>query len=293
MKKVTFIYAYEKDEIWSTPMSLVNEFKERNWEVEIVSIGNNRLGTYHDNHLRQWVESKPKTDLVMFMDWGRFDSCHLDKELVPAIWVQESGDDPQNYSKNSLKATRFHLTLTPDYTSYQAYKQSGINTLWWTHFADTRIHYPIPNIDLEYVAVTTRGIGGSQFLDTLTAHSDGMIGNKNGMIGIDHSIFLQKGLMVVQNSRWGEITRRIFEAMACGKMVLTDRLHQSKQLDELFVDKKDIVYYDSLEDCINLINYYAENSEEREAIAQNGRNKVLENHTQKQRVDILLSALNL
>ena len=32
----------------------------------------------------------------------------------------------------------------------------------------------------EYVAVTTRGRGGSQFLDTLTQHGGGTIGNQNG-----------------------------------------------------------------------------------------------------------------
>lgn len=293
MKKVTFIYAYEEGEIWSTPLSLIQEFKERNWEVDIVSIGSNRVGRYHDNNLRRWVESKPKSDLVMFMDWGRFDSPYLNKELVPAVWVQESGDDPQNYSRNFPKASKFHLTVTPDYTSYQSYTQSGINALWWTHFADTRIHYPMPNVDIEYVATTTRGMGGSEFLDTLTIHSDGMVGNKNGMIGIEHSIFLQKGLMVVQNSRWGEITRRIFEAMACGKMVLTDRLHESKKLHELFVDKQDIVYYDSLEDCINLINYYTEHHEERENIARNGKLKVDNGHTQVHRVDTLLQTVSI
>ena len=30
--------------------------------------------------------------------------------------------------------------------------------------------------------------------------------------------------------------------MACGKMVLCDRLNKSKKLDELFVDGEDIVY---------------------------------------------------
>lgn len=289
--KATFIYAHEPGEVWSTPLSIINEFLERDWEVDIVSIGSNKTGVYHERHLRAWVESKPKTDLVMFMDWGRFDSPYLDKNLVPAIWVQESGDDPQNFQRNSPKANKFHLTLTPDHDSYLKYKDYGINATWWTHFADTKIHYPMNDIELQYVAVTSRGVGGSQFLDTLTNHSEGLVANKNGFSGVDHSKFLQSGLMVVQNSRWGEITRRLFEAMACGRMVITDRLHQSKKLEELFVDKKHIVYYDSLEECIHLMNYYAENSDEREIIANAGREQVLNNHTQVHRVDAILNHL--
>jgi hypothetical protein len=231
--------------------------------------------------------SKPKTDLVMFMDWGRFDSPYLNKDLVPAFWIQESGDDPQNFERNYPKANRFHLTLTPDHDSYLEYTKRGINAIWWTHFADTQIHKP-QNVPIRYAAVTSRGKGGSQFLDTLTDYAEGAIANQGGWQGEDHSKFLCSGLLVIQNSRWGEVTRRIFEAMACGKMVLTDRLNDSKKLHELFEDKKEIVFYDGIEDCIHKLNYYANNSEEREQIALNGKEKVLNYHTQIQRVDKIL-----
>ena len=285
--KITFIYAYEKGETWSTPLSIANEFKNRGWDIEIISIGSNPQAYYHDNDLKAWVESKPKTDIVMFMDWGRFDSPYLNKDLVPAFWIQESGDDPQNFERNYPKANRFHLTLTPDHDSYLEYKKRGINTLWWTHFADTQIHKP-QDTQVQYAAVTSRGKGGSQFLDTLTDYAEGAIANQGGWQGEEHSKFLCSGLLVIQNSRWGEVTRRIFEAMACGKMVLTDRLNDSKKLHELFEDKKEIVFYEGIEDCIHKLNYYANNSEEREQIALNGKEKVLNYHTQIQRVDKIL-----
>lgn len=292
--KVTFIYAYDPSELWSTPMSLATEFEFRGWDIEIISIGSNKTGVYHDNHLRRWVESKPNTDLVLFMDWGRFDSPWLDKKHVPnAKWVQESGDDPQNFDRNSPKAHKFHLTLTPDHRSYLRYLSMSVNAMWWTHFADTRIHMPMIDVEPEFLAVTTRGRGGSAFLDALVDHSDGMIANKNGLEGIHHSIFLQKGLMVVQNSRWGEITRRIFEGMACGRMVITDRLHPDTKLETLFRDRLDIVYYDSLEECINLINYYGEHHDGRELIAANGRQAVLHAHTQSHRMDSILQAVGM
>jgi hypothetical protein len=87
--RIAFIYAYENGEIWSTPMSLINEFKERQWDVDIISIGSNRTGIYHDEYLRKWIESNPNVDIVMFMDWGRFDSPFLDKKYIPnAFWIQ-------------------------------------------------------------------------------------------------------------------------------------------------------------------------------------------------------------
>jgi len=98
--------------------------------------------------------------------------------------------------------------------------------------------------------------------------------------GIAHTDFLNSGLMVIQNSRWGEITRRIFEGMACGKLVITDRLHSNTKLSSLFIEREDIVFYNDVNDFADKINYYAEHSEEREAIAKSGMNKVLKHFTQ-------------
>ena len=287
--KITFLYAYDGEE-WSTPMAIVKEFQLRGWQTEIVSIGSNKTVSYHDLKLQRWLELKPQTDIVMFLDWGRFDSPYLDKALLPnAFWIQESGDDPQNFERNFPKSNRFHYTITPDKQSAEEYRNRGINAEWINHFADTMVQFPM-NIEPKYVAVTTRGFGNSEFLDYLTNWAEGAIGNKNGMGPKEHTEFLNSGLMVIQNSRWGEITRRIFEGMACGKLVLTDNLASETGLRDMFIDGEDIVYYDDMFDCIEKMNYYNENEEERERIAHNGMMKVLHNYTQIQLVDKLIAA---
>jgi glycosyltransferase involved in cell wall biosynthesis len=212
----------------------------------------------------------------------------LDKSLKPnSFWIQESGDDPQNFERNYPKSNRFHYTITPDKQSAIEYRNRGINAEWINHFADTAVQFPM-NIEPNYVAVTTRGIGNSEFLDYLTRWAEGAIGNRNGLDAVEHTKFLNSGLMVIQNSRWKEITRRIFEGMACGKMVLTDNLPTETGLRDIFIDGEDIVYYDDMFDCIEKMNYYNENEEERERIAHNGMMKVLHNYTQIQVVDKLI-----
>ena len=281
--KITFIYDYKDGETWSTPLALLNEFKERGWETEIVPITAN-----DDSALQLWIQQDIPTDIVLFMDWGRFDSKWLDKNLKPnTFWIQESGDDPQNFERNSPKADRFHFTITPDKQCAEAYRKMGINADWVNHFADTAVQFPL-NKEPEYVAVTSRGYGNSEFLDYLTRWAEGGVGNKNGMDAEEHTEFLNSGLMVIQNSRWKEVTRRIFEAMACGKLILTDRLPEETGLSEMFIEGEDIVYYDEMFDCIEKMNYYNENEEEREKIAHNGMMKVLHNYTQIQVVDKLI-----
>ena len=281
--KITFIYDYKDGETWSTPLALLNEFKERGWETEIVPITAN-----DDSALQLWIQQDIPTDIVLFMDWGRIDSKWLDKSLKPnTFWIQESGDDPQNFERNSPKADRFHFTITPDKQCAEAYKKMGINAEWINHFADTAVQFPM-NLEPKHVAVTSRGIGNSAFLDYITLLAEGVVGNKNGMNAEEHTQFLNSGLMVIQNSRWKEVTRRIFEAMACGKLVLTDRLAEETGLSEMFIEGEDVVYYDEMFDCIEKMNYYNENEEERERIAHNGMMKVLHNYTQIQVVDKLI-----
>ena len=286
--KITFIYDHKPNETWSTPLSLLNEFKERGWETEIVPIPSG-----DDSALQLWIQQDIPTDIVLFMDWGRFDSKWLDKTLKQnTFWIQESGDDPQNFERNYPKANRFHYTITPDKQSAEEYRNRGINADWVPHWADTMVQFPM-NLEPKYVAVTSRGIGGSAFLDHLTHWAEGAVGNRNGMEAKEHTEFLNTGLMVVQNSRWQELTRRIFEGMACGKMVLTDRLPESRGLEELFIDGQEIVLYNDMFDCIEKMNYYNENEEERERIAYNGMTKVIANHTQIQRVDKLIEKFEL
>lgn len=290
--RVTFLYAYEWKETWSTPYSLILAFQDKGWEVDIVSIGSNKTGIYTDYPIDSWLKTKPKTDIVLFLDWGRFDSPLLNKNLLPdSFWIQESGDDPQNYLNNTEKSNRFHLTFTPDWDSYSNYKEKGINCIWRTHWCCPRTQYPLHN-EPEFIAVSTRGHGSSHILDSLTQFGEGSFGNRNGMDAEEHTKYLNSGLMVIQHSRWGEITRRIFEGMACGKLVITDRLNDSKKLHELFQEGKEIIFYDSLEDLADKINYYTEHTEERETIAAAGMNKVLKYHTSDHVVEELINEYN-
>ena len=45
-------------------------------------------------------------------------------------------------------------------------------------------------VEPQFNAVTTRGMGDPQFLDTLTVHGDGSIGNQNNMESEEHTAFL-------------------------------------------------------------------------------------------------------
>ncbi len=81
---------------------------------------------------------------------------------------------------------------------------------------------------------------------------------------------------------------RVFEAMACGAFVLTDR-----QLDvlALFRDGEHLVSFTDGYDLDRKIAYYLDHGEERRRIAAAGHDEVLRNHTYPHRVRRLLNVL--
>lgn len=286
MRSISFIFAHHKSDKWSTPLAVVNEFKSLGWKTSIHSLFDKNQD-YTDENVHKLLKTKP--DIIMHMDWGQHQSVLLSQlRSTGAFLVMESGDDPQRFNDNLLKAQYFDLILSPDAPSTARYRELGINAYWWNHFADTRVYKPL-TVDPKYAAVCSRGMNRSaSIIDQIAKKLPYDVCNQNGWVGDEHNTFLNSGKIVLQQSKHGEITRRIFEGMAAGRLVLTDRLNSSRRIDELFVENQEIVYYNNEMDCVNKIEYYCSNDTERERIALNGYRKVIENHTVKQRVEFIV-----
>jgi len=287
MNSISFIFAHNQTDKWSTPLAVVNEFKRLGWSTKTYSLLNSN-NDYVDTNVRELLRTKP--DIIMHMDWGQHHSIVLhDLRSTGAYLVMESGDDPQRFHDNLIKAQYFDLILSPDSPSTLKYREMGFNAYWWNHFADTKIYKPL-NLPTKYSAVCSRGMNlGATIIDRIANKLPHDVCNQNGWMGDAHNTFLNSGKIVLQQSRHGEITRRIFEGMAAGKLVLTDRLNVTREIDRLFVENQEIVYYNSEIECVQKISYYCSNDEERERIARNGYIKTLENHTVVQRVEFIVS----
>lgn len=285
---ILFIYEFG-DESWSTPQSLIDEFKSLGHEVE-----RSHLTKPIGLNLNQVKEFKP--EMVIVMDWkGLGISSFLEMELkkLGCFLVRENGDCPQNYDRHLAVSKGYDLLLTPDYISCEKYKEAGYNCIFQPHFADTKIHKQYKGLDFSPPVRSTRGPGSSFILDSLSQIMPEKFLNKNGMTGVEYGSFLNNGKITVQHSRFGEWTRRIPEGMATGTLVLTDRLPKETRIEECYVDGEDIVYYDSLTDAVSKINYYLSNNGELSRIAVNGMNKTLQHHTQVQRVQQILKCYEL
>lgn len=297
--KVAMLYAsWEKfGEPWSTPHGIRNELTSRGHVVHQYNLYHNdgelppnRMRRYSNQGINQlyqdFISRKFVPDVILAMDYGPWDSLQFDKQFFPGVLLlSEAGDEPQSHRQHLAKAFRVHCVLSPDLQCVERYNNMGCKAIWWTHHADERLFYPNSNVQEIFDCVTTCGPRGNGLTETIKKELGEQFNNERYFYGAEHAKRLNMGKMVFQKSQFGEITRRIFEGMACGKMVITDRLLPETGLQDIFIDGHDIVYYDNAQDAIDKIKYYASNESDRLAIAKNGYQKTLNYHTCKNRVD--------
>jgi glycosyltransferase involved in cell wall biosynthesis len=87
--------------------------------------------------------------------------------------------------------------------------------------------------------------------------------------------------IVVNASINGDVNMRLFEALASGALLITDRIKNG--LDELFLEGIHFVGYTTVEEAIKKIDYYLANTEERMKIAAAGQELALDSHTYRHR----------
>lgn len=304
MKKISIIVPCRNGDVWNIPLSFYYEFKRLGHEVKIFNNLNEDQPGITQLDSRAWNEEGLKQllkeanegtfvpDLIFHLDFGLFNSSLLNKIYFPkATWIYESGDDPQcfSYNFNKVKRANFDLIMSPDIRAVQKYTECGFKAVWLPHFADPL--FLGEEIKPIYDAITSRHFSEPFFLELKNRLGNQFFARDEFANEKDHLSFLKQGKIVVQNSKYKEITRRIFEGMLANRLVITDRPDPDTKIDLIFRENEDIVYFDTIEDCVDKIKYFSENKKERDRITTNGHTKVVKNHTIQKRVQKLLELL--
>ena len=81
---------------------------------------------------------------------------------------------------------------------------------------------------------------------------------------------------------------RLYEATGTGALLVTD---WKENLHEIFEPGKEVVAYKTPEECLDLVKYYLDHDQKREAIAQAGQERTLREHTYYQRMQELMAII--
>ena len=86
-----------------------------------------------------------------------------------------------------------------------------------------------------------------------------------------------------------DINMRVFETLSTGSFLLTNWI---PTLEYIFDDGKHLVTYSTLDEMVELVKYYLEHDDEREAIAKAGYEEFINNHTYRHRVEKILKTVS-
>lgn len=128
------------------------------------------------------------------------------------------------------------------------------------------------------------GVGWEEFIDKELI--------KGEFIPNDELYKYYSSCKILLNDHWQDMkdldfpSNRLFDALACGTFVISDNIPSAETLFE-----GNIITYDGADDLDEKINFYLNNPQKREELAQKGKEIVLKNHTFDNRADEIISAL--
>ena len=237
------------------------------------------------------LQQRGVTVLLVFYA-GR--SRALEQELLrlrlalPLLIVNELGDEPQTRHLNATRVQLSDLSLSPDAVSAAHWRALGAHCLWMTHWADTALFHPAPTDEAPIFLVTTMG---RRRYHRLLALLLGRHYQNRRCVGEQNTRFYARGLVAFQYARWGEVTRRVFEAAACGCCVLTNALPPSTRLEELLPADQAAVYYRGPLSLLRQLWRLARQPAWRRQVAAEGQRRVLAEHTQRARARQLIASV--
>lgn len=232
-----------------------------------------------------------RPDLFVWIDGGPgflpLDLNQLDCPTVCLVGDSHTQIDwrleyAKTFSHVFLMFNRQHIAL---------FQQAGCSNVGWLPAAcDPEVHraFEVPEaFDIVFVGQTLRQWHPDRvrLLERLLAA--GFDVHVTTKILEEMALAFGRGRIVFNRSLAGDLNMRVFEAMATGRMLLTDRLAPESGLEELFRDRVHLVCYE--EDTLEtLARHYLEHADERREIAEAGRAEVLHAHTYRHRAAELL-----
>jgi glycosyltransferase involved in cell wall biosynthesis len=283
---------YGQDKFWGTPRGIYDAFKT---DLRVNEI--RWYPTPSDDKSFGFVELKKQyeskefiPDIILWMSCGLgSDELFTKENFKHSKLVVDCGDEPQTVHYNQKRVKNADFILTPDVECYLKYKSMNYEVIFTSHWSDLNIFYPSFTSYEPFDVVTSMNGERGEALDYLQEKLGSSFYLKNNLKDIENGDLYRNGKIVFQKSRYGEVTRRIFEGMSCKKLVITDRLNPNKQLGDIFIENEEIVFYSSKEEALEKIQFYLNNEQERNRIAENGYKKVIDCFTTKNIVEYILT----
>jgi glycosyltransferase involved in cell wall biosynthesis len=161
------------------------------------------------------------------------------------------------------------------------------NAFYLPHFANTNIYFPFSTdertIDVGMVCKATHQ-KRKNFLEFCRKTDKFKLIRRQGIYFNEQADFYRKCKIVISDADFKEVGTRLFEATACGCLMINERVDG---IDDLFVEDKEIVLFDTLPEMSNKVLYYLNHPEKALPIAVAGMNRTHREHSLRLRADFI------
>ena len=230
------------------------------------------------------------------IETGRFDLFIYVDDGLPYLPSNRLGpnafwaiDTHLSFDRCLAKARQCDFVFAAQKDGADQFCREGISATWLPLACDAQLHrsHDVPKqFDWCFVGHLFPG-SRSALIDTLrTEFPDGFVGQRYfEQMAITYS----QSKLVFNRSILNDLNMRVFEALACGSMLVTNDLKDNAQ-SETFQDAVHMATYGSPEELIDKFRYYLRHDAERQRIATAGQAEVLSKHTYRHRMQTILAA---
>lgn len=263
--------------------------------------------------IKEQADRGKPPDILIAQTWA----CLIEPEIFSKIRhaygtfiINISMDDRHQYWGEKLKGElggtfplipHIDLALTAAPECVDWYMKEGCPALFFPEASDPAIFHPMPELPKIYDVSFVGGRYGirKKIVDALrksgikvSAYGSGWEGGRIDTESVP-ILFAQSKIIlgvgtIGHSSDFYTLKMRDFDAPMSGSLYLT---HDNSDLRMLFSVGKEIATYRSIEDCVAKAKYYLAHSDEREALAQAGRQRAIAEHTWDSRFSALFSIL--
>ena len=238
-------------------------------------------------------------DLLVWIDQDRF-NLPLNLHLVNCPTVALIGDSHLGLDWRLRYARHFdHIRLMFNRHHGRHFEALGCQSVGWLPAAcDPEVHAPAPasekRYDIAFVGSTHPELHAGRVALIRRLETHGLRVHVDCRPPQASARIFAESRIVFNASIGDDLNMRVFEGLASGSLLVTNRLPADSGLGDLFTEGEDLVAYGSEEELVARLRYYLDpaHAGERETIAARGRARVLDGHTYDDRVSQIVSVLD-
>ncbi len=309
--KILFGYSYfpskQYDDTERLALDIVNELRDAGFDIDPIclTIDPPAYAKSYDEIEKLWIKGDKKL-LSLYEDIYKrcekydvfFNSVgiHLHRDFVkelPCFTVFGCNDDPESSEVLSKPvADAYDMCLIGNIAEIETYKLWGVKNVSWLPLGLMHNFYDKTltendilirhrNIDLFFMGDKTSSYRKDRLLALEKAFPDGSFWGKGWARGYlppgqEISFLTNTQLGINIHNSTGPINLRTFYLPANGVLQVCDN---KSYLGKIFELDKEVIGFDSIEECIEKCHYYLHHKEEQRSIALAGWKRVLADYT--------------